>query len=360
MRVIPKALFVAMEGLYPRVCVDIKLCGQRSDCQKILTDYSGFHAVNLACLREEGQSELKDRVNVDITCLLRQSSLTKLRVVFNYGWQFRLPQVEANYKRLSLRELDFESDEVPEQQIPAYRLLLRFFVDLDALKVLRLRKYWLIALVLNDPCISNHKLERVSIRGEKPRPSSRSLTVQQHASIANFFSATALREINLYDIMYDILWLDLVSTSGSGLLQLSVHTTYDDWWSLVTHSQYRGNNNSPFRIKRRLGVTHDELHKLVTLCPNIERLGIDIQGVSVTAAVSLGLRNLGRITCSRARFLDRPYWDNDVLISSVEDPIIPVGKLSYLQLIMCTALWFPRSPAATSPTTSSSSVFLSR
>ncbi|KAL8858665.1 MAG: hypothetical protein Q9178_004753 [Gyalolechia marmorata] len=118
-RVVPQALFVAMESLYPRVCVDIRLCGSRSDCQKILTDYSGFHAVNLAYLREEGQLELNDRVNVDITCLLRQSSLTKLRVVFNYGWQFRSPQVEADYKRLGLRELDFESDEVPEQQFPA-------------------------------------------------------------------------------------------------------------------------------------------------------------------------------------------------------------------------------------------------
>lgn len=44
--------------------------------------------------------------------------------------------------------------------------------------------------------------------------------------------------------------------------------------------------NGIVKHNRRLGVTSDELVKLNMLCPNIVRLGFDLHGVSLTAAVS--------------------------------------------------------------------------
>ena len=46
------------------------------------------------------------------------------------------------------------------------------------------------------------------------------------------------------------------------------------------------NGTGPLEFQKELGVTPDELVKLNIRCPNIVRLGFELQGMRVAAAVS--------------------------------------------------------------------------
>lgn len=268
--------------------VGIQLCGKLSECQTILADYSSFHSLNLRADTAWNSQRPDDRANVDISCLLRQSSLRSLGLSSGFGWRFTSPQGVTSLQKLNLNALSLSSDEHPEHQTPNHQLLLGSFINLDALRTLRLQKYWVMASVLKDLAGTTPNLERIVINIHRygGHFASSTMSEPEYNSMKSFFSMRALGNITLRNITHEVPWLEFVAASGPKLRQLSYHIDYNDWDDIKSSRMSNLNGTGPLKFKMELSVTPDELIKLNMLCPNIVRLGFDLQGVSIAAAVS--------------------------------------------------------------------------
>lgn len=142
--------------------------------------------------------------------------------------------------------------------------------------------------VFKDLAGTTHNLDKIVIENPCPGAMSRfsTMTDSEYDSMIHFLSTIALENITLRNITQEIVWLTFVAASGSKLRQLSIHVDYNLWLEHINGRRRHLYGNGIVKLKRRLGVTSDELVKLNMLCPNIVRLGFDLQGVSLTAAVS--------------------------------------------------------------------------
>ncbi|KAI4103488.1 MAG: hypothetical protein LQ339_004213 [Xanthoria mediterranea] len=256
-RYVPSALLAAISDLYPRVDIDLELCGSVSDCRRVLKDcpnirafdFTGFPADYIPGTRE-------------VAFVEKQPSLTKLGVALQSLRSFYPPQSDAGFKPMCLEELHLDNDDTPDRPSPNNGLSLCCFADLDTLRVLRLQGHNLIASVLDELSGSTHKLESVSIDGGKRRPP----RPPYYDLVLRFFASARLREITSRT-------LDLVSL---GLIAFRTNPPQSVAESGVV----------------RLGVIQDELWRLVTLCPNIQRLGIDLPRVELAVELHTLLKPL--------------------------------------------------------------------
>ncbi|KAI4247902.1 MAG: hypothetical protein L6R42_009474, partial [Xanthoria sp. 1 TBL-2021] len=264
LRDIPGPLLTCIDYLHPRV----------------------FHGLNLRADTAWNSQRPNDRADVDISCLLRQSSLKSLGLSSGFGWRFTSPQDVTSLQKLNLHALSVSSDEHPEHQTPNHQLLLGSFINLDALRTLRLQQYWVMASVLKDLAGTTPNLESIVINIDHygGHFASSTMSEPEFNSMKRFFSMTALGNITLRNITHEVPWLVFVAVSGSKLRQLSYHIDYNDWDDIKSSRISNLNGTGPLKFKMELGVTPDELVKLNMLCPNIVRLGFDLQGVSVAAA----------------------------------------------------------------------------
>lgn len=185
-RYVPSALLAAISDLYPRVDIDLELCGSVSDCRRVLKDcpnirafdFTGFPADYIPGTRE-------------VAFVEKQPSLTKLGVALQSLRSFYPPQSDAGFKPMCLEELHLDNDDTPDRPSPNNGLSLCCFADLDTLRVLRLQGHNLIASVLDELSGSTHKLESVSIDGGKRRPP----RPPYYDLVLRFFASARLREI---------------------------------------------------------------------------------------------------------------------------------------------------------------------
>ncbi|KAI4232428.1 MAG: hypothetical protein LQ349_005026 [Xanthoria aureola] len=283
---IPGSLLTCIDQLYPRVSAGIQLCGLPSECQKILSDYSCFRDLDLTVDAKWNRERPDDRANFDISCLLRQASLSSLSLRSGAGWQFSSPQHVDSLQKLNLHTLNLYSEEFPNKQNPNHQLLLSSFINFNTLRSLRLQKYWVMRAVLKDLAGTTHNLDKIVIARSRRRDMfcSSFMTDSEYDSMIHFFSTTALENITLRNITQEIAWLTFVGASGSKLRQLSIHVDHNLWlYHGSSHVRFLY-DNGVVKHNSRLGVTSDELVKLNMLCPNIVRLGFDLHGVSLTAA----------------------------------------------------------------------------
>lgn len=222
----------------------------------------------------------------DFDVLSKQSSLIKLHVICEDGWRFKSPR--AGSKRLRLRELSLSSLEI-DRSWTLYRGTLLESMDLNVLQALRVDTYWLIAAIFDQLSGVTPNLESLSIdakhRMHKIHTWPLTMVEKEYTSISRFLSTNKLCEVTIRNFTHEIPWLNLLRTSGSTLIQLTIHIDYDYWSRIVSQRDVDLGGIGPFQFKRRLGVRTEELRRLGTVCPRIERLGFDIQGLSVAAVV---------------------------------------------------------------------------
>ncbi|KAL8677054.1 MAG: hypothetical protein Q9186_006483 [Xanthomendoza sp. 1 TL-2023] len=283
---IPRELLAILNCLYPRVSVNIELGGSLHECYQILKDYSCFHALDLAATVSSNGAQPHARADFAISSIMRQASLTRLSVTCGPDWQFAFSNDSGDYKPLRLNEISLKSNEYAGLHVPSHRMLLRAFVDRNALKVIRIHRYWLIASVFDDIKSKLPNLQSVAIDGSNGKvvgPRSTSLmSAEEYISVADFFRKTVLRAIAFHNITQRMPWVDLVATSGCKLTQLVIHTSYDDW--LCAMSNWSNNFGGLIPPSSPFGVSQEELYQLNITCPNIERLGVDISDLRVTEA----------------------------------------------------------------------------
>ncbi|CAO1597459.1 hypothetical protein XANCAGTX0491_001266 [Xanthoria calcicola] len=267
-RYVPSALLAAISDLYPRVDIDLELCGLVHDCRRILKDCPNIRAFDFTGIPGDYIPGTREVASVE-----KQLSFTKLSVRLQSLRSFFPPQSDAGFQAMCLEELYLDNHDHPDRPSPNKGLSLCHFVDLDTLRVLRLQGHNLIVSVLDELSNSSHKLESVSIDGGK-RPPSRS---PYYDLILRFFTSARLREITIQNLGPRVPWLDCISNSGSGLLQLAIHAT-DRYWRQVTPQSVA---ESGFGTTLKLDVTQKELWRLVTICPSIQRLGIDLPRVEL-------------------------------------------------------------------------------
>ncbi|KAL8684673.1 MAG: hypothetical protein Q9224_006195, partial [Gallowayella concinna] len=286
---IPRELLAILDCLYPRVSVDIELGGSLHECYQILKDYSCFHALDLAATVSSNGAQPHVRADFAISSIMRQASLTRLSVTCGPDWQFAFSNDAGDYKPLRLNEISLKSNEYAGLHVPSHRMLLRAFVDRNALKVIRIHRYWLIASVFDDIKSKLPNLQSVAIDGSNGKvvgPRSTSLmSADEYISVADFFRKTVLRAIAFHNITQRMPWVDLVATSGCKLTQLVIHTSYDDW--LCAMSNWSNNFGGLIPPSSPFGVSQEELYQLNIMCPNIERLGVDISDLRVTEALMI-------------------------------------------------------------------------
>lgn len=166
-----------------------------------------------------------DRANFDISCLLRQASLSSLSLRSGAGWHFSSPQNVDSLQKLNLHTLNLYSGEFPNKQNPNHQLLLNSFINFNTLRSLRLQIYWVMRAVLKDLAGTTHNLDKIVIARSRRRDMfcSSIMTDSEYDSMIHFFSTTALENITLRNITQEIAWLTFVGASGSKLRQLSIH-----------------------------------------------------------------------------------------------------------------------------------------
>ena len=273
-RYVPSALLAAISDLYPRVDIDLELCGLVHDCRRVLKDCPNIRAFDFTGIPGDYIPGTREVASVE-----KQPSFTKFSVGLQSLRSFFPSQSDAGFQPMRLEELHLDNHETPNQPSPNKSLSLCHFADLDTLRALRLKGHKLSVSVLDELSNSTHMLESVSIDGGK-RPPPRS---PYYDLILRFFTSARLREITIQSLGPWVPWLDCISNSGSGLLQLAIHET-DRYWRQVI-SKIVAENRLGTNLK--LGVTQEELWRLVTICPNIQRLGIDIPRVELAVEVSL-------------------------------------------------------------------------
>ncbi|KAL8960630.1 MAG: hypothetical protein Q9193_002698 [Seirophora villosa] len=190
---------------------------------------------------------------------------------------------------LALQELCLEGQE-SAMDPPNFRILLSY-LNLQALKVLEIKGCWLVAAALEDlrGKVPNLEVIRLDAGLYPQRHLSFERTKDEYDSIRGFFDKTRLCEISIHNITQDVLCFNFVSASGPALRQLAIHVT-DDYWSLLPA------RSIPSSGVRARSATQDYLEELNSMCPNIERLGLDVSGLTIAEAVSLDLLGSNRPT----------------------------------------------------------------
>ncbi|KAI4093851.1 MAG: hypothetical protein LQ344_002589 [Seirophora lacunosa] len=218
----------------------------------------------------------RQRQVLDLGLIVSQTSLTRLSVTDDHRWCFIAPESPPALP-LALQELCLEGQESAIDP-PNYQILLNY-LDLQALKVLGIKGTWLVAAVLEDLRGEVPNLEVIRLDGgQYPlRYLSNDMIKNEYDSISRFFDRTRLCNISIHNITQDVLNLDFVSASGPALRRLAIHVT-DDYWNFLP------DRSIPSSGVRALSATQDHLGELNSMCPNIERLGLDVSGLTVAEA----------------------------------------------------------------------------
>ncbi|KAL8685972.1 MAG: hypothetical protein Q9218_007431, partial [Villophora microphyllina] len=256
---IPSELLAAIDGLHPRVSMEIELCDSLPDCQQILERYSSFYSFHFTAKNAWSTMEPDKRKDFDLSIILKQTNLTCLDLNSVFVWRFTPPLSMDGLDLLQLNEIDLTTEEDPVQQV------LNTFTNL---RVVRLGGTWLTAPVFDQLKGPAPNLDTVALDvGSWNIRWDYTVSQQHYTSISDFFSMTSLRTITLQNITQEIPWVDLVSGSGSELLQQTRQVNYEHWKEVKTFYAADLSGVGPLKIKDLLGATQIELFQLNSSLP---------------------------------------------------------------------------------------------
>lgn len=281
----------AVQALYPRVVLDLTLFGEVDSCEETLRSLSCVRSCHLIMYDTSSPSPTLAILQASsLECLHKQVQLEYLSMTGPETESLVLPMSKDHSSPLGLDQLFLENDIL----CPSKTRLQDYF-DFNTLRVVTITGFQHLEPMWQQPQHAMPNLESVRIVASKrpdfsqPHP----LMIDSHISVMHdFFSSAKLCRISFHGFIQTLPWLDLVSSSGTRLRELSIYTAPSYWsWgsSFITSPELPPLGSTPYaqylQIDRRPGFTHTELLQLSSLCPNIENLGFDVHDMELGDAV---------------------------------------------------------------------------